>query len=144
MALERAWQKALVILLIAYSAASLVHHVHNAEFLTDYPNLPAWLTRTKVYAAWLGEALIGALGYLLLRRGRHLAGLCLTGIYALLGFDGFGHYALAPVGAHTAAMNATIWLEAGTATLLLAAVAVLTRRLVRRRPTAALSRGPTG
>jgi hypothetical protein len=31
--------------LLACAAASLLHHVHNAEFLQDYPNLPASLSR---------------------------------------------------------------------------------------------------
>src|SRR4051812_49110744 len=47
-------------------------------------------------------------------------------MYALLGFDGLGHYALAPVSLHTGTMNATIWLECGTAALLLL---VLVRRV---------------
>lgn len=32
-------------LLVAYGAASLVHFIHNAEFLGDYPGLPATWTR---------------------------------------------------------------------------------------------------
>ena len=39
----------LAVLLLLYLAASLLHFVHNAEFLSDYPNLPAWLTRSQVY-----------------------------------------------------------------------------------------------
>jgi hypothetical protein len=31
--------------LLACAAASLLHHVHNAEFLQDYPNRPASLSR---------------------------------------------------------------------------------------------------
>ena len=27
--------------LLAYGAASLFHHIHNAEFLSEYPNMPA-------------------------------------------------------------------------------------------------------
>ena len=128
MAFERAWVKALGVLLLAYAAASLVHHVHNAEFLHDYPNMPAWITRPAVYAAWLGEAMVGAVGYVLLRRGHPVVGLGLIGLYALLGFDAFAHYVLAPAAAHTAAMNATIWLEAGAAALVFIAVAALVKR----------------
>lgn len=128
MAFERAWVKALGVLLLAYAAASLVHHVHNAEFLADYPNMPRWITRPAVYAAWLGETLVGVAGYLLLRRGHPAVGLGLIGLYAVLGFDAFAHYVLAPVAAHTAAMNATIWLEAAAAALVFVAVAVLVRR----------------
>jgi len=35
---------ALLPALAAYAAASLFHHVHNAEFLDQYPNMPAWLS----------------------------------------------------------------------------------------------------
>lgn len=128
MAFERAWVKALGVLLLAYAVASLVHHVHNAEYLADYPNMPRWISRPAVYAAWLGETMLGAAGYLLLRRGHPVAGLGLIAVYATLGFDSFGHYALAPAAAHTAAMNATIWLEAATAALVFVALAALAKR----------------
>jgi hypothetical protein len=117
--------KALTALLVAYGAASLFHYAHNAEFLADYPNMPDWFSRAKIYAAWLGVTALGAAGYLLLRRGYALGGLSVLALYAALGFDGFGHYALAPASAHSAAMNLTIWLEAGTAGLLLIVVASL-------------------
>jgi len=128
MAFERAWVKALGVLLLAYAAASLVHHVHNAEFLAEYPNMPRWITRPAVYAAWLGETMLGVAGYLLLRRGHPAIGLGLVGLYAVLGFDAFAHYVLAPAAAHTAAMNATIWLEAAAAALVFVAVAALVKR----------------
>lgn len=128
MAFERAWLRVLAVLLFAYAAASLVHHVHNAEFLADYPNMPAWITRPAVYAAWLCQTLLGAAGYLILRRGYPVAGLGLIAIYAALGFDAFAHYALAPAAAHTAAMNATIWLEAAAAALVFVGIAALARR----------------
>jgi len=54
-------------LAVAYFAASLAHFVHNAEFIGEYPNLPAWLTSAKVYQAWLAINLIGLLGLLLIR-----------------------------------------------------------------------------
>lgn len=114
--------RALTACLLACVAASLLHHVHNAEFLAEYPNLPASLTRGGVYAAWLGEAVVALLGYVLLRTGRPRAGLVLVGAYALIGFSGLAHYAVAPVGAHSLAMNATIWLEVAAAALLLATV----------------------
>ena len=125
--------KALTALLVAYAAASLFHFAHNAEFLAEYPNLPAWLSRAKIYAAWLGTTAVGALGYLLLRRGFRLSGLALLAVYAVLGFDSLTHYGLAPASAHTAAMNASIWLEVATAALLLAAVVSLTARYWRIR-----------
>ena len=46
----------------------------------------------------------------------------LIGAYALIGFGGLAHYLVAPVAAHSWAMNATIWLEVVTAALLLATV----------------------
>ena len=108
--------------LLAYVAASLLHHVHNAEYLKAYPNLPASWTRGDVYAAWLAQAAVGLVGYLLLRAGWRRSGLALIGAYALTGFFGFAHYHVAPVAAHTLAMHATIWLEAVAGALLLAAV----------------------
>ena len=57
-------------LLLLYCAASLVHFAHNAEFLADYPNLPAWLSRAQIYAVWLGITAIGVAGYILCRVGR--------------------------------------------------------------------------
>jgi hypothetical protein len=121
--------KALTLLLIAYAAASLLHYAHNAEFLSDYPNMPAWLSRTKVYSAWLALSALGAVGYLLFLRGYRLAGLLALGAYAAAGLDSLSHFVLAPPAAHTAVMNATIWLDAGTAALLLVAVAILITRL---------------
>jgi methylamine utilization protein MauE len=128
MAFERAWLRVLAVLLFAYAAASLVHHAHNAEFLADYPNMPAWITRPAVYAAWLCETMLGVAGYLILRRGHLAAGLGLIAVYAALGFDAFAHYALAPAAAHTAAMNATIWLEAAAAALVFVGIVALARR----------------
>jgi hypothetical protein len=58
---------------------------------------------------------------LLLLRGQK-AGLVPIAIYALLGFGGLEHYTLAAMSAHTFMMNATIWLETGTAIVLLVAV----------------------
>lgn len=108
----------LIALVLAHAAASLLHFVHNAAFLGDYPNMPAWISPAGIYGAWLAEAAIGALGVLLCWRGRS-AGLVLIAVYALLGLGGLDHYTLAPVSAHTVAMNATIWLETGTAVALL-------------------------
>jgi len=109
--------------LLAYAAASLAHHIHNAEFLADYPNMPAWLTREHVYLAWLGEMILGALGYALLRAGYRTAGLLLVAACALAGFGGLDHYAVAPFASHTAAMHLTILLEVAAAALVLYAVA---------------------
>jgi hypothetical protein len=128
MAFERAWLRVLGVLLLTYAGTSLLHHVHNAAYLADYPNMPPWITRSTVYAAWLAETLLGGAGYLLLRRGHPTFGLGVIAVYAALGFDAFGHYALAPAAAHTIAMNATIWLEAAAAALVFVAIAALVRR----------------
>jgi len=125
--------RALLVLLLTYGAASLLHHVHNAEFLPQYPNMPAWLSPAQVYAAWIGVTLIGVVGYLLVRRGYQLAGLFVIAAYAALGFDGLGHYSVAPLSAHTVTMNLTIWLEVATALLLWVAVAGFLAKRMRQR-----------
>ncbi len=121
----------LLILSLAYAAASLFHYAHNAEFLNDYPNMPAWLSRARVYAAWLGVTAVGLVGYSLIRWRYRFTGLAVLGFYGALGLDGLGHYAVAPVSAHTSVMNLTIWLEAATAVLLLTTVASFMLRLLR-------------
>ncbi|HET9447345.1 MAG TPA: hypothetical protein VFO35_13850, partial [Steroidobacteraceae bacterium] len=62
--------RSLLVLVLVHAAASLVHFAHNATFLEDYPNMPTWLTPAGVYAAWLGQAAIAAVGVLLLLRDR--------------------------------------------------------------------------
>ncbi len=125
--------RALLMLLLTYGAASLFHHVHNAEFLPQYPNMPAWLPPAQVYAVWFGVTLVGVVGYLLVRRGYQLAGLFVIAGYAALGFDGLAHYGVTPLSAHTVTMNLTIWLEVATASLLLVAVAGFVAKQIRRR-----------
>ena len=114
--------RSLIALVLVHTATSLLHFVHNAVFLEDYPNMPVWISPAGVYAVWLGEAAIGAAGALLWIRGR-VVGLALIAIYAVLGLGGLDHYTLAPMSAHTIAMNATIWLETATGIALLALVA---------------------
>ena len=111
--------RTLLALVLVHAAASLVHFVHNATFLADYPNMPIWITPGGIYAVWLAEAAVGAAGVWLFLRGR-MIGLALIAIYAVLGFAGLDHYMLAPISAHTVAMNATIWLETATGVVLLA------------------------
>jgi hypothetical protein len=108
----------LLVLLSLYGAASLFHHVHNAEFLAEYPNMPVWLTRAKVYAAWLGVTALGVLGYGLLRWRYRLAGFAFIAAYGAMGFDGLGHYSLAAFSEHTMTMNLTIGLEVASGALL--------------------------
>ena len=120
-------RKTLPALLVLYGVASLTHFVHNAEFLAEYPNLPVWLSRGQVYVAWLGITALGVLGYLLLRAKYEVFGFVVLGVYAALGLDGLLHYSRAPMAAHTATMNFTIWFEVVAASLVLAAIAGLFR-----------------
>jgi len=101
----------LLVLVAIYFAASLIHFAHNAEFVKDYPNLPVWLTRSKVYLAWLAVTSVGGLGVTLLGLRLRLPGLLVIVGYAALGFAGLDHYWVAPFAAHSIAMNATIWFE---------------------------------
>lgn len=110
--------RSLLALVVVHAAASLAHFVHNATFLDDYPNMPVWISPAVVYGVWLAEAAVGAAGVIFLLRGR-VIGLALLAIYAVLGLGGLDHYTLAPISAHTLAMNATIWLETATGIILL-------------------------
>ena len=121
----------LIVLLAIHCAASLIHFAHNAEFVADYPNLPAWLTRSKVYLAWLAVTSVGVVGVVLLRLRLRVAGLLVIAAYALLGFAGLDHYWVAPFAAHTLAMHATIGFEVVSAGALLAATLLLLLRRVR-------------
>jgi hypothetical protein len=112
----------MTICLLCYAAASLLHHIHNAEFLADYPNMPASLTPGTVYLAWTIETAVGVLGYVLFRAGYRLPGLALIALYAAAGFSGLDHYVVARFSAHTAAMHFTILMEVASAGLLLVAV----------------------
>lgn len=111
--------KVLFTLTAAYFLTSLGHFSHNAEFICEYPNLPAWLTRAQVYAVWAAITSVGALGLFLMRKRFMAAGLLLIAVYAALGFDGLGHYALAPIELHPLMANVTILSEVAAAALLL-------------------------
>ena len=113
----------LMTLMIIYGAASLFHFVHNATYIQDYPNLPAWITPVGVYVSWCVIAAVGVLGYWLYRSVSRGFGLVVIAIYALFGFDGLDHYMLAPMGAHTFVMNASILTEVAAAAVLLVYVA---------------------
>ena len=125
--------RTLLALVMTHAAASLLHFVHNATFLADYPNMPIWITPGGIYAVWLAEAAVGAAGVWLFLRGR-MIGLALIAIYAALGFAGLDHYMLAPISAHTLAMNATIWLETATGVVLLAFAALRMAASMRGNP----------
>jgi hypothetical protein len=121
--MRSAGQRTLLVLLLCYSVASLVHFVHNAEFLANYPGLPASWTRGGVYLAWIAMSGIGLGGWLLTIRGYPFTGLAMLAVYAALGLDSLGHYAVAPFALHGPAMNATILLEVTAAAVVMAAVA---------------------
>jgi hypothetical protein len=129
-------RRVLLPLLILYALASVLHFTHNAEYIDFYPNLPAWITRGSVYVVWWVIFAIGVSGYALYRSGRILPGLFLMALYAGLGLDGMLHYTRAPMHAHTAAMNLSIWIEAITAAAALASIFVLTIRHAARFSTA--------
>lgn len=125
----------LMAFVVTYTLASLLHFSHNAEFIDEYPNLPAWLSRAWVYVAWLGVTAVGVAGCLLLRSRYRFGGLLVLAVYGALGLDGLGHYAVAPISAHTAMMNFTIWFEVATGSLLLVVLAIQMLGLTsRRRP----------
>ena len=111
-------------LMLIYGAASLLHFLHNAVYLRDYPNLPLWLTAGGVMGAWMIVAGTGLVGYVLYSRVTRAGGLITIAIYAAFGLGGLDHYTVAPVSAHTVAMNLTILLEAATAVGLLVCVAL--------------------
>jgi len=123
-------QRTLFVLALAYAVASLVHFTHNAEFIADYPNMPTTWSRGGVYLAWVALTALGAAGLLLVARGYRIAGLLVIAVYAVLGLDSLGHYVLAPLSAHTLAMNSTILIEVTAAALVLVEVA---RQLGRPR-----------
>jgi hypothetical protein len=117
--------RSLLVLMLIYASASLTHFIHNALHIRAYPNLPSWITPFGVYVTWCAIAIIGALGFWLYRRVSRSAGLLIIGLYALLGFGGLDHYLIAPVSAHTVAMNVSIIVEVLTAFVLLSFVALL-------------------
>jgi hypothetical protein len=120
--------KPFMVLLVAYSLTSLGYFGHNAEYLCEYPNLPIWLTRAQVYAAWLAITAVGLAGLILIKNKQATAGLLLVAIYAALGYDGLGHYAVAPMAHHTLGANVTILSEVAAAALLLPAAVYLLLR----------------
>ena len=113
----------LLTFMLLYGATSLTHFIHNAVYLDLYPNLPTWLTPLGVLASWLVIAGIGAVGYWLFRKISPPVGLAVIAVYAALGFAGLDHYTLAPISAHSWAMNTTIVAEAVGASALLVVIA---------------------
>jgi hypothetical protein len=122
----------LLVLLLLYAAASLVHFVHNAEFIRDYPGLPRSWTREGVYVAWIVLTMLGVCGWYLISRGYEIIGAIVLTAYALLGLDSLGHYLAAPFSAHTPAMNVTILMEVTCAAVVLIQVLKLIAQRVRK------------
>ena len=122
--------KHIQILLMVFFVANLTHFVHNAEYIAIYPGIPAWLTREKVYIAWIAGAGVGLMGLLLSKTRLRVLGFVLVAAYGALGIDGLAHYTLALCSDHTLATNLTIWFEvlAGLS-LLLASAALVGRTL---------------
>jgi hypothetical protein len=120
------------LLLGTYFVASLAHFAHNAEYIAYYPNMPAWLTREKIYLAWLGVCGVGVAGLVALRFRLTTFGGFLIAAYGALGLDGLAHYTLALCSEHTLVTNITIWSEAlSGAFVLLASAVLVTRHLVQ-------------
>ena len=117
-------------LLVVFFAANLLHFVHNAEYIAYYPGIPSWLTREKVYLAWIAGASVGLLGLLVSRTKLRVLGLALVAAYGALGIDGLAHYTFALCSDHTLVTNLTIWFEvlAGLS-LLLGSAALIGRTL---------------
>ena len=120
--------KPILVLAGVYFIATLAHFTHNAEYIAFYPGMPAWLTREKVYLAWLGVTSLGFAAFMLSRFGLHALALLALGVYGAFGLDGLAHYTLALCSEHTTLANFTIWSEAGTGLLLLLASSLLLGR----------------
>jgi hypothetical protein len=108
-----------------YAAASLLHFVHNAEHLAQYPNLPSSWSRIDVYLAWCVVTALGIVAYALYLRGNRPVGLSFLALYAILGFAGLLHYTRAPFAHHSSMMNITICTEVAAAAALLVAALIL-------------------
>lgn len=123
--------RSVLLLAAAYFVASLAHFGHNAEYIAFYPGMPDWLTRDKVYLAWLGVTSVGAVAWLFAWLSVSPLALLFLGAYGAFGLDGLAHYTLALCSEHTLVANLTIWAEAGTGlALLLVSAVLLARRVV--------------
>ena len=128
--------KNIQLLVVVFFAANLTHFLHNAEYIAYYPGMPSWLTREKVYLAWVAGASIGLSGLLMYRTKLKVLGLALVASYGALGVKGLAHYTLALCSDHTLATNLTIWFEVLAGLSLLLASATLIGRTVSMRVTA--------
>lgn len=113
--------------------ANLTHFAHNAEYIAYYPGLPVWLTREKVYLAWVAGVSVGLVGLLVARSKLKLLGVALVAAYGATGIDGLAHYTLALCSEHTLATNLTIWFEVLAGLSLLLASGLLMGRMMSLR-----------
>ena len=120
--------KPLLALAAVYFVASLAHFGHNAEYIAFYPGMPGWLTREKVYLAWLAVTSLGAVAFVFAKLALPAVSLLFLAVYGAFGLDGLAHYTLALCSEHTLLANITIWSEAVTGMVLLLASAVLFAR----------------
>jgi hypothetical protein len=105
------FQRRLTWLMLAFAVASLIHFIHNAEFIMEYPGLPKNWTTNGVYGAWLVMTFFGFTSWWVTRTKLKTLGLILVMLYAVCGLDSLGHYWVAPIYAHQTMMNVTILLE---------------------------------
>ena len=68
--------------LMAYAAATLLHFAHNAQYLAQYPNLPASWSAPEVYFAWCCITALGVVGYVAYLREHRSFGLTFLALYA--------------------------------------------------------------
>ena len=124
------------VLFLVFFVANLTHFAHNAEYISFYPGIPSWLTREKVYLAWVAGASVGLLGLLVSRTRLKALGMALIAAYGALGIDGLAHYTLALCSEHTLATNLTIWFEVAAGLSLLLASATRAGRVASGWPAA--------
>lgn len=120
-------------LFLIFFIANLTHFVHNAEYIAFYPGLPFWLTREKVYLAWIAGVSVGLAGLLVVRTRLKLLGITMIAAYGALGIDGLAHYTLALCSEHTLVTNLTIWFEVLAGMSLLLASGLLMGKTVLNR-----------
>ena len=126
-----AFPRPLVLLALAYLAASLAHFAHNAAYIAFYPGMPAWITRETVWLSWFAITAIGVAAWWFARASWPKVALMVLAVYGAFGLDGLAHYTLALCSEHTLATNITIWSEAATGLALALASAVLLARRAR-------------
>jgi hypothetical protein len=125
--------KHIQLLFLVFFAANLTHFVHNAEYIAYYPGIPSWLTREKVYLAWVAGASVGLIGLRMYRTRWKVLGLVLLAAYGALGIDGLAHFTLALCSDHTLVTNLTIWFEVLAGLSLLLASAVLAGQTLSKK-----------